>query len=248
MAIKCIIVDDEQSARDILENLLLNFCEGIEVLEKCSELVSGIEAIKKHKPDVVFLDIEMPNYAGYEIVNFFDDINFEIVFVTAYDKYALKAFEIAALDYLLKPIDIDRLVESVEKLKGKLVTKSTLEQFKVLQDSIQTKKVTKIPVMKQGYRYFIETSSILAFKAQEAYSKIYLKDGETYLVSKKIKYYEELLEEEKNFFRTHKSWMVNLDAMKSYSKTNQEVLLQNDIKAKLSRYRIADFEELLLKS
>lgn len=243
--INCIIIDDESSARDILENLLINFCEGVNVLAKCSNLQSGVEAIKKYQPNIVFLDIEMPNYAGYEIVNFFDKVDFEIVFVTAYDKYALKAFEVSALDYLLKPVDIDRLEEAVDKIKSKLEVESSLEQFKILQNSIQTKKVTRLPVMHQGYRQFVDLCEVVAFEAQESYCNIHMVSGETFLVSKKVKYYEDLLEEETNFFRTHKSWMVNMDHMKSYSKSNQEIVLGDVVTAKLSRYRIAEFEEML---
>jgi two-component system LytT family response regulator len=110
--IKAIIVDDEESARDVLQNLLLLFCPNVEVVAKCENVLKAVDAINKEQPDLVFLDIEMPNYAGYEIVNFFDKINFEIIFVTAYDQYAVRAFEVAAIDYLLKPIDIDRLKAS----------------------------------------------------------------------------------------------------------------------------------------
>lgn len=243
--INCIIVEDESSARDILENLLINFCEGVNVMDKCHDLESGVAAIKKLKPNVVFLDIEMPNYAGYEIVNFFDQVDFEIVFVTAYDKYALKAFEVSALDYLLKPVDIDRLEETIQKVKNKLELETSLEQFKILQNSIQTKKINKLPVMHQGYRQFVDLSEIVAFEAQESYCKIYMTSGDTFLVSKKVKYYEDLLEEERGFFRSHKSWMVNMDHMKSYSKSNQEIMMVADVTAKLSRYRIAEFEAIL---
>ena len=96
--INAILVDDEERARDVLENLLLRFCPTVTLLAKCSNVEHAVEAIKIHQPDVVFLDIEMPNYAGYELVDFFTDINFEIIFVTAYDQYAIKAFEVSAID------------------------------------------------------------------------------------------------------------------------------------------------------
>ncbi len=103
--LKAIITDDEQSAQEVLETLLLKYCPNIEIVAICNNLTETVDAIRMNKPDVVFLDIEMPEYAGYEIVNFFDKIDFHIVFVTAYHQYAVKAFEISALDYLLKPIE-----------------------------------------------------------------------------------------------------------------------------------------------
>ena len=114
-----IIVDDERSAREILSGLLVRYCPQINIVEKCKGLKEAVEAIKKQKPSLVFLDIEMPNYAGYEIVSFFEEIDFEIIFVTAYDQYALKAFEISAVDYLLKPVTIERLKLSVDRFVEK---------------------------------------------------------------------------------------------------------------------------------
>ncbi|MGL4597265.1 MAG: LytR/AlgR family response regulator transcription factor, partial [Bacteroidia bacterium] len=97
--IRAILVDDEESARDVLQNLLLRFCPEVELIAKCENILEAVELIKKEEPDLVFLDIEMPNYAGYEIVSFFEKINFQIIFITAYDQYAIRAFEIAAIDY-----------------------------------------------------------------------------------------------------------------------------------------------------
>lgn len=244
-AIKCVIIDDEASARDILQNLLLSFCDNVTISARCINLESGIEAIKEHSPDVVFLDIEMPKYAGYEIVKFFEEITFDIVFVTAYDKYALKAFEVSALDYLLKPIEIDRLIDTMQKIQKRVDQRSTLEQYNILQQSILSKEVTKIPVIHQGYRLFLKIDEIIAFEAQGSYCKIFTNSNQSYLVSKKVKYYEGLLAENKAFFRTHKSWIVNLSLMKSFSKSNLEVMLDGEIKAKLSRYRISEFEDAI---
>ena len=118
--IRAILVDDEESARDVLENLLKRFCPEVELLAKCTNVEQAVASIRELQPDLVFLDIEMPNYAGYEIVKFFPEINFELIFVTAYDKYAIRAFEVSAVDYLLKPIDIDRLKNAVSRVMKQL--------------------------------------------------------------------------------------------------------------------------------
>ena len=103
--IKAIIVDDEKRARNVLDQLLSRNFDNIEVVAQCADVPSAVEEIKRLKPDVVFLDIQMPNYVGYELVNFFDKVDFDIIFVTAFDQYAIKAFELSAIDYIVKPID-----------------------------------------------------------------------------------------------------------------------------------------------
>lgn len=242
--LKAILVDDEASAREILENLLLRFPSQIELVKQCENILEAVEAIKKHQPDVVFLDIEMPNYSGYEIVNFFDEINFDIVFITAYDQYALKAFEISAVDYILKPIAIDRLKEAIEKLVIRKERKTSFEQLKLLSKTLQHDKVEQMVILDKGYKHFVEIDNIIAIEAQESYCTIYLNSDKTFLMSKKLKYYETLFAENKLFFRSHKSWIINTSSIESYSKSNGEINLNNNLVAKLSRYKISDFEAL----
>src|SRR3989338_4013155 len=129
MKLKAILIDDEESARNVLSNLMARFCPEVNILQTCANVTEAIDAINTHQPDVVFLDIEMPNYSGFELVNFFEKVNFEIVFVTAYDKYAIKAFEVSAVDYLLKPIEIDRLKQAVERLITKTNLKNSSKNF-----------------------------------------------------------------------------------------------------------------------
>lgn len=241
--LRAIIVDDEESARDVLQNLLLRFCEEIEIVATCTELTEAIPAIKQLQPDIVFLDIEMPNYAGYEIVNFIDKIDFQIIFVTAYDKYAIKAFEIAALDYLLKPIDIDRLKDAVSKAKVRVNTNQIASRLTLVKDTLQTEQFKSIAILDKGYSYILDLNQIVAIEAQESYCQIYMVDGKKYVVSKNLKHYEVLFSEIERFFRTHKSWIVNKDYVINYSKTELIIHLKNDITAKLSKYRKADFEK-----
>lgn len=179
--LRAIIVDDEESARDVLQNLLLRFCEEIEIVATCTELTEAIPAIKQLQPDIVFLDIEMPNYAGYEIVNFIDKIDFQIIFVTAYDKYAIKAFEIAALDYLLKPIDIDRLKDAVSKAKVRVNTNQIASRLTLVKDTLQTEQFKSIAILDKGYSYILDLNQIVAIEAQESYCQIYMVDGKKYV-------------------------------------------------------------------
>lgn len=246
MKLKAIIVDDEESARNVLSNLLLRYCPQVEVIETCTNVVSAVEKIKQLNPDVVFLDIEMPNYAGYEIVSFFDEVNFEIVFVTAYDKYAIKAFEISAVDYLLKPIEIDRLKQAVEKLTKQIQINSNKDNYKTLTETLQNDSPSKIVVRNSSGQQIIAIKDIIAIEAQEAYSCIYTMYDQ-FLMSKNLKFYESLLNDSPDFFRSHKSWLINLSHLKSFSKSKSEIQLTNDIVARLSKYKKPEFEDLILQ-
>lgn len=240
-----ILVDDEESARDVLSNLLARFCPTIELLGKYSNVEDAVGGIKEYKPNVVFLDIEMPNYAGYEIVNFFDEINFEMVFITAYDKYAIKAFEISAVDYLLKPIDLDRLKSAIEKL-GERVHLKNGNQYALLSETLKTNQVKSIVISDKGYQTKIDLDKVIAFEAKESYCCLHTLD-KRYVASKNLKHFETILSENKNFFRVHKSWLINLDFMRNYSKSNLEINLENNIVAKLSKYKKGEFETVLIK-
>lgn len=245
--LKAVITDDEKSSQEVLETLLSNYCPNIEIVAVCNNLLETVDAVKRFKPDVVFLDIEMPEYAGYEIVNYFDKIDFEIVFVTAYHQYAVKAFEISALDYLLKPIEIDRLKKTVERLESKSGNEAQGKRYSMFKESLDYKQNQKVIIKVKGDQRVLDTNSIVAIEAQEAYSCIYTIDGERYLVSKNLKYFQTLLEDNLDFFRTHKSWIINKNKLVSFSKSKLEINMQNEIKAKLSKYKASDFEVFLLK-
>lgn len=239
---KAIIVDDEQSARDILSNLLLRFCEGVEIAGIYSNVEEAVIGIKEKQPDVVFLDIEMPNFAGYEIVNFFDEINFEIIFITAYDKYAIRAFEVSAVDYLLKPIDIERLKKSVQKTIGKVGLKQNAEKYSLLNTNLQSKELKNIVIFEKGMQYILAMETIIAVEAQESYCNIYT-TTKKYMVSKNLKHFENILTGDKRFLRIHKSWIISKNHIEKYSKTELNIILTNGIQAKLSKYKKAEFEE-----
>lgn len=242
--IKAILVDDESSAREVLASLLSKFDTQIELVAQCEDVPQAVEAINDHKPDVVFLDIEMPNYAGYEIVKFFDKIDFDIVFITAYDQYALKAFEVSAIDYILKPIDLDRFKGTVDKLLHKMERRTSLQQLELMTKTLKNESVEQMVIVDKGYKNFIDIREIVCIEAQESYCKLYLSTGKTFLVSKKLKYYETLFAQNKLFFRSHKSWIINTTFLDSYSKTNLDIKLANGLNAKLSRYKVTDFEAL----
>lgn len=243
--IKAILVDDEESARDVLENLLLRFCPEVQLLNKCSNVLQAVDAIKAEEPDLVFLDIEMPNYAGYEIVKFFENINFEIIFVTAYDKYALRAFEVSAVDYLLKPIDIDRLKSAVSRVKARVDLKQNAERLSLLSKTLQSKEVKNILVSEKGYQQVIAVDSIIAIEAQESYCYIHTSEKK-YTVSKNLKHFETIFSDNPDFIRVHKSWLIAKKHILNYSKSDLSISLTNGLIAKLSKYKKAEFEDAII--
>lgn len=244
--IKAIITDDEQAARNVLYQLLqLEFPE-VEVIAKCHDVPSTVEAIKELKPDVVFLDIQMPGYMGYEIISFFDEINFEITFVTAYDQYAIKAFELNAVDYLVKPISRQRLVQAVKKLQQKIESQKTVQQYQLLKQSLQTKTINHIIIAELGKQNFVKLNDIIAIEAHGAYSLVYLCGKQPLTVTKNIKQFESLLPEDGTFFRSHKSWIIHKQHIQRYAKLKLEIYLSENIIAKLSRYKKVEFEQMFM--
>jgi len=245
--IQAIIVDDEKGARDVLSSLLLTFCPHVNIIGTFPNVEAAVVGIKQLKPDLVFLDIEMPNYAGHEIVNFFDEIDFEIIFVTAYDNHAIKAFEVSAVDYLLKPVDIDRLKESTTRVFNKIIAKTESKNYQILKEALQTNKVKNLVIAEKGDQNIVPVIEIIAIEAQESYSCIHTAN-KNYIASKNLKHFEGLLKDNKNFFRSHKSWIVNLDLIDKYNRGNGEILLDNSIIAKLSKYRKEQFEQELVRA
>ncbi len=243
--LRAILVDDEEGARDVLQNLLLRFCPNVELIAKCENVLQAVETIKQEQPDLVFLDIEMPNFAGYEIVNFFDEVTFDIVFVTAYDQYAIRAFEIAAIDYLLKPIDIDRLKSAVARAVVQQNKKEQNDRLDILKESLKSKELNNIVVTDKGNQHIIPFDKLIAIEAQESYCILHTSEKK-FIASKNLKHFENLLSSIPRFFRVHKSWIVNKDHLKTYSKSELTILLSNGLTTKLSKYKKAEFEEAIL--
>jgi two-component system, LytTR family, response regulator len=188
----------------------------------------------------------MPRYAGYEITSFFNQLDFEIIFVTAYDHYAVKAFEISAVDYILKPIDIDRLAEAITKFRQKSEMLNSAVSYKTMMETLESESVTKYIVQTPKGQKVLMLSDIVSIEASRAYCTIYTADGQSYVLSKNLKYFESLFEENKKFIRCHKSWLVNISYLDTYSKSELSVKLTNGQEVKLSKYKKAEFEALLL--
>jgi two-component system, LytTR family, response regulator len=243
----CIIIDDENMARVLLRNILQDVAPNIEILAECDDLPNGIKAIKKHNPDIVFLDIEMPGHSGLSILDFFneEEVNFDIVFTTGYSEYAIQAFKLSATDYLLKPINPDALQETVERIL-KTEEKSKQLNYKALQDNLKSNTDVSdkcIVVNLTGITRFVKVKDIAMVEAEGSYSKIYLVNEEKITTSKNLKHFEEALVGISNFFRCHKSNIVNLKLVTEFNRGDGELYLENSLKAQLS----ADKTDVLIE-
>lgn len=216
--IKAIIIDDEKKARELLYTLIVENCPEIEVIDQCQDLPNGVKSIRKNKPDLIFLDIEMPGHTGLELLDFFDEseIDFGIIFTTAYNEFAVKAFKLSAVDYLLKPLLIDDLINAVARFERRFMSSKNIE-IAVKKSEIQNNKIA-IPIG-QSIR-FIDLDDIVFLKADNTYTEIFLEDNSRLVVSRTLKNFEEVLQENPKFFRCHKSYMVNRDYVVDYVKSD----------------------------
>ncbi len=243
--IKAIIIDDEEAAIRVLTNLLQHFATDIEIVATARNVPEGVLAINRNKPDVVFLDIEMPDYSGFELLEFFNEVEFEIIFTTAYSQYAIQAFEVSAVDYVLKPIQIDKLEASIEKLKAKLNSHTMYERLQALKTNLKDDVIKKIALPVSDGLLFINVEDIIHLDADGAYTKVWVKGGTSILVSKNLKYFEDLLEKHTPFFRPHRSNIINVNFLKKYSRHDELLIMDNNHEISLSKNRKQDFEDFM---
>ncbi len=243
--LKAIIIDDEENARITLESLLNEYVREVAIVAQCSNVPDAVLAINKHNPDIVFLDIEMPEYNGFELLGFFKEITFEIIFVTAYSQYAIRAFEVSAVDYLLKPVEIDSLKAAVEKAKQKRNTASIMQRLDLMKQTWQGHEIQKIALPMSDGLLFIDISRIVLFEADRAYTHVYLNDGSKITVSKPMRIFEEILDNRPFIFRPHRSHLINMNYLKKYARGESLILMDNGMRVAVSRERKQDFENLL---
>lgn len=245
--IRALLVDDEKPARLVLRSLITDYTEGVEIVGESANVPDAVLAIKELKPDVVFLDIEMPEYSGFELLSFFNEPNFEIIFVTAYSEYAIRAFDVSAVDYILKPIEIGDLEKGVAKLKDKLTSSSMQERLDALKVNLEEDRIKKIVIPMSDGLNFVKISDIAFIQAKGAYAEINFKDKTRLLTSKVLRFFEQTLEPEADFVRIHRSSLVNISFVSSYNKGKSEVILENGETLAVSASKKSLLEEVKSK-
>lgn len=242
--IKAIIVDDEYNCRNNLELIVNDFCENVTIVGQAESAQEARELLEKENPDLVFLDIAMPEEDGFSFLGSLKKKDFAVIFTTAHNEYALKAFKANAIDYLEKPINIDDLQNAV--LKASKVLENKPENERNIDDLIEKamsyRDATKISIPTRDGYVVVDESEIIHLEASDNYTMIYLTQGRKHLSSKNIKVYETNLSNTR-FFRTHKSHIINLnDHLKEFSRSNGNVAVLTDgITVPISRRKLSDF-------
>ena len=246
--IRAIIIDDEEKSRKLLEKLLTDYCANVEIVAMADSVHSAMRAIQKHRPDLIFLDIVLPDDNGFRLLEIIKDIDIEVIFTTAYDQYAIKAIRFSALDYLLKPISIDELQTAVTKVEEKLNQKQDDRRFNqrlhvFLENTQMQPHLKKIGLPTQTGIQFVVIEDILMVRAEGNYSIIYLVNKNREIITRTLKEFEELLSDF-NSFRVHRSFLINLSHLKEYNRTNYSpefdgdggcVIMSNNMKIPVSR-------------
>ncbi|WP_109851030.1 LytTR family DNA-binding domain-containing protein [Aquimarina sp. AU58] len=228
MGLTAIIVDDEKHSREALTKLIEEFCQETTVLTTANSVIEAVDKIKNYNPDVVFLDIELQSGIGFDILTQIDTINFEVIFTTAYEQYAIQAIKFSSLDYLLKPLGIEELKNAIEKAKKKKDQEVYKKQLETLIDNLQQQpKFNKICLSTADSVEFINIKDIIYCKANGAYTSFILKNNTSLLVSKHLKEYENLLIEQQ-FMRTHNSFLINLKEVKKFVKSDGGYIMMNN--------------------
>jgi two-component system LytT family response regulator len=244
--IKAIIVDDEQHCIDALQTMLTKKCPEVTVLGGVNSVKAAKELIDEVHPDVVFLDVEMPHQNGFELLKLFDKINFDIIFTTAYEQYALKAIKFNALDYLLKPFSVKELQDAVQKCvgrKGAQQPEAGISPLDVFLQNMKTLHQThkKIALPTINGLVFMPVQNIVRCESTGNYTRIFFTDKKNLMVSRPLKEFEELLTDV-DFFRVHNSHLINLQQMQSYIQGEGGFALMSDgTQVEVSRRRKADF-------
>jgi two-component system LytT family response regulator len=223
---KAVLIDDEISNLENLQTLLEKHCEQVTIMATAQNVGDAVDAIEKYSPHLVFLDIQMGEQTGFDVLKLLPTRNFEVIFVTAHDQYGIQAVKFAALDYLLKPVDIEELINAVNKAEYKLATQIQTSQLDFLLQQLKKPEtnVSKIALQMQGEVRYVTLSEIIRCEADNTYTHFFLSSNEKILVSKSLKEYADLLRPN-GFLRTHQSHLVNPKYVKSWLKEDGGVLL-----------------------
>ncbi len=254
--LRAVIIDDETNAREALANLLRLISPEVEICGEAKNADLGIDLIQKERPKLVFLDIQMPGKSGFDLLSSFENVDFGVIFTTAYQEYAIRAFRLSAIDYLLKPIDPEELQAAVERFKSK-VGRVNPQQLQILQEQLdpappglrlmQRKKNDhqRIALPTAEGIHFVQMTDIIQCESLGSYTKFHLVKGPSIVVSRLLKEYEEILDQY-FFFRVHQSNIVNLEHIKRYVKGDGgQVWMSDNTEIEVSRRRKDEFLSLL---
>ena len=247
--IRCILIDDEADSLEVMEMLLKRYCPQVKIEAICNSAEQGIAAINQFRPDVVFLDIEMPNMNGFDMLEKFDELFFDVVFITAYHQFAIKAFRYSALNYLLKPVDPDDLLETIRRIE-KNKTVPLKEQMELLLQTVANpaaQTIARIALTTSYGMLFVETKDIVYCESDNNYTSVKMKGGKKILVSKTLKEIDETLSGT-DFYRIHNSFLINLGHIQKFVRGDGGyVVMDDETIVTISRTKKQEFMDLFSK-
>lgn len=224
---KVLIIDDENRTRELIAKMIDSFGFDIETIPEGENVQSGIKAIEKHDPDIVFLDIQMPDGTGFDVIRSIENKRFQVIFITAHEEFAIKAIKFSALDYLLKPVDLVELKAALEKALDSLDDNKENVQFEALQNNVSPNEKRRLVLKTQESVHVVELDSIIRCEADRNYTSFFLEGGKKILVSKTLKEYETLLSVH-NFVRIQQSHLININYVDRYDKKNGGAVVMKD--------------------
>lgn len=227
--IRAIIVEDEKMSRETLRRMIEKYCPQVEIVSEADGYRAGAEAIRQFDPDVVFLDIQMPDGSGFRLLEEFDEVNFEVIFTTAFDQFAIKAIKFSALDYLLKPIIPQELVNAIEKVEQKRMEARKSKNIEVFLENMKNKDEgnQKIVLSTSDKIHVIQVDEIIRCESDNYYTQFFFTNGKRLIVSKTLKENEEMLSQH-NFIRPHKSHLINVKYIKSFLRQEGGYIMMTD--------------------
>jgi two-component system LytT family response regulator len=248
--LKTILIDDEKNSLEALRMEIEMNCPSVDIVATCRGAREGLEAINSQSPDLVFLDIQMPEMNGFDLLRSIPEVDFDVIFVTAFDTYSMQAIKVSALDYLLKPVDGDELKRAVHKVEESLALKRSKAQVDFLLTNLQhgtDKAFSKIALPTMKGLDFVSLDEILYCTADGNYTSIHTITKEKYVITRTLSEFEEMLDHTM-FFRTHKSYLINLQHIKKYIKgSGGEVLLRDGTSIQVARARKELLMDLIYK-
>jgi two-component system, LytTR family, response regulator len=245
--IRTIIIDDEVKSRETIREMLRIYCPTVEVVALAGDVKSGILAIRKHNPELVLLDIRMPDGSGFDLLKQLPSIDFKIIFITAFEEYAIKAFKFSAIDYVLKPIDPDELQSAIETAHiaiDKDNISDRLTTFFQHYDNDAPTQKKQIILRTSNSIYRIDLDDIIYYEAKKNYTIFHITSGEPIITSRTIKDYDDMLQDG-NFLRLHQTYTINLKYLRCYFKDTNEVEMINGVKIPVAFRRKEDLMRIL---
>jgi two-component system LytT family response regulator len=245
--IRAIIIDDESNNQELICNLLKSYAENVQVVATANSVETGYKSILEHKPDLIFLDIQMQDGTGFDLLKLFDNkIDFRVIFVTAHQEFAIEAFKFSAIDYLLKPLSPVNLLAAVKKVEESLSNDELNEKLKTLLDNIgePVKHNRKIVLKTLDRIYSVDMNDIIRFESDGGYTKTYLADGKRIMVSRTLKEFDEMLSDI-GFVRVHHSHLININHLFCYEKAEGHIVMKDDSIVPVSNRKKEHVLELL---